>query len=85
MKAPPLFFIFFFHETLALRHDQILVGFLCVAAIVREISVIFDAIVGVNDFRDVDTGERDIFLCTVGARDGGGGFGAVGWRSGGIV
>jgi len=82
MKAPPLLLILFFRETLAFGHDQVLMGFLCVTAIVREVPVIFDAIVGVGDFRGVDTREGDIFL-DVG--DGGGRFGGVGWRSGGIV
>ena len=85
MKAPPLLLVLFFRETLAFRHDQVLVGFLCVATIVCEVPVIFDTIVGIGDFRDVDTGEGDIFLRAVGTGDGGGGFGGVGWRSGGVI
>lgn len=53
-------------------------GFLCVAAIMGEIPVIFNAVVGVGDFRGVDTGERDVFLFAIGAGDGGGGLGDVG-------
>ena len=85
MEAPSLLLILFFGETLAFRYDQVLVGLLCVAAIMSEVSVIFDAVVGIRDFRDVDTGEGVIFVFAVGARGGGGGFGGVGRRSGRVA